>query len=327
MRRRVVIYGSDSGLRVWGAALSAIPDADITMVRHPDGGGRIPRISLRALLQARRAASRADVVIALSTLLGAGIALVSRSPVIAIDVGGARHAAVHGPVARLVVSILLGLPDIIIGLTDAHAASLRRLTPGHNRVRTVPQPAAPSNVRWRPDELSPYVLSAGASGRDLQTLCAAAVGLPFDIRLIEGGQELVPAPGTSVGSRYPVNVIRYGRVSRATYDGLLAGASAVVLPLPESDYPVGVTVMLDAMAAGVPVVAAAVPSVSFYQGQATAMMVPPEDAAALHRALRIIASDRDQASAISLKAVAHVRVTASPELVATTLRRLVDELT
>lgn len=67
----------------------------------------------------------------------------------------------------------------------------------------------------------------------------------------------MPARGTRVPDSYAPNVTRYGRVSKETYLGLLTGASALVLSLSRTNYPVGITVSMDAMAlsAGVPIVA------------------------------------------------------------------------
>lgn len=326
MNRRVVIYGSDSGLRVWGAALESIPGARVVTIRHPDAAGRLPRLSIRTLLAARKAAAEADVVIALSTLLGAAIAIATHTPVIVVDVGAARHAAVHGRIAGWLVSMLLRSPDRIVALTDAHSIALDRLT-ASGRVRTIPQPVSTTDLEWHPDRLAPYVLSAGASGRDLLTLCDAAAGLPLDVRVIEGGgRELVPAPGTRIGAEFPPNLIRYGRVGRPTYEGLLVGASAVVLPLPRSEYPVGVTVMLDAMAAGVPVVATAVPSVTYYQGEDTAELVEPADPGALRAALERVALDPDRAAVLSRNAREHVRSVVSTEQIAQTIAGLIDEV-
>lgn len=188
------------------------------------------------------------------------------------------------------------------------------------------QPMRPPPCAWQPDRRAPYVVSVGSSGRDLGSLCAAAWGLPFSVRIIEGGRELVPAVRTRMTDQLPSNVKRYGRVAWDVYLRLLAGASAVVLPLRYSDYPVGVTVLLDAMAAGIPVVATAVPSVTDYQGESTAFMVPVGDASALASALRVAVEDRDQATRVAEAARRHLERIVAPELIAAQFAGVLGEL-
>jgi glycosyltransferase involved in cell wall biosynthesis len=326
--RRVVVFGSNSGLAIWGPSLVNIPGFDAECVPGPSSARstlRLPFVNL--LREVRRASSGADAVIVVSALLAACVAATeNRTPVVAIDVGAARLAETHQRLGRWPMAILLGLPTVIVGVTAAHAAALSAIGSGSGRVAVVRQPARPPACSWRPNRSSPYVVSVGRSGRDLGLLSAAAVGLPFDVRIVEGGRELVPGPGTKLPDPLPSNVKRHGRVTWDTYLRLLEGASAVVLPLRYSDYPVGVTVLLDAMAAGIPVVATAVPSVTEYQAEATAFTVPVGDATALARTLLMVVEDRDQAASVAETGRRHLEAIAAPSVVAARFATVLGEM-
>lgn len=328
MMRRVVVYGSDSGLRVWGQAVNAIPGYEARCVEFAASSTEmfnpVPLSSIRTL---RRAAHDADVILALSTLVGTVASMSMRCvPIVAIDVGAVRLVEIYGPHMRQPAMFLARSLAAAVALTSAHAAALDAIAAGPRHVRVVHQPASPPDYRWKPDRYTPYMLCAGSSGRDLGLLCDAARDLPIEVRLIEGGRELIPARGTRVPATYPTNVIRYGQVSRQTYLGLLRGATALVHPLPRSDCPVGITVLLDAMAAGVPVVATDVSSVTEYQGDGTAAIVPPGNAPAMAEAMRRVAADELWARSMSEAARQHVESIASPAVVGAQLGAVLREL-
>jgi glycosyltransferase involved in cell wall biosynthesis len=325
--RRVVVFGSHSGLDIWEPSLSRIPDTEAQFIRHGSSENAGSAGSyLRSLRTIRGSARSAAAVISVSTLLGAGAAAAQRaSPVIAIDVGAVRIAEAHRRLGRWSMALLLGLPRLVVGVTGAHGAALSEVRP-QVTVRVVPQPIRPAGCSWQPDHDAPYVLCAGTSGRDLRTLCIAAQGLPLDVVIVDGGRELVRAGGTPVLDALPANVKRLGRVSHHAYLGLLAKASAIVLPLPYSGYPIGITVLLDAMVAGIPVVATDVPSVTDYQGEATALTVPVGDPEALAGAIRLAVEDRDRAARVGRSGQRHVERIAAPGVVAARFAEVIEEV-
>ncbi len=328
MMRRVVVYGSDSGLRVWGQAVNAIPGYEAVWAEYAASStGLFHPVPLSSMRSVRRAARGADTILALSTLLGAAASVTTRRiPIVAIDVGAVRLVEIHGTHMRWPAAILVRPLAALLALTAAHAAALDAIPAGARQARVVHQPASPSTYPWEPDRYTPYLLCAGSSGRDLGLLCDAAGDVSIEVRLIEGGRELIPARGTRVPASYPSNVVRYGQVSRQTYLGLLRGATALVHPLPRSDYPVGITVLLDAMAAGVPVVATDAPSVTEYQGEGTAAIVAAGDAAAMAEAMRRVVADELWARSLSDSARRHVERIASPAVVGAQLGALLREL-
>lgn len=326
--RRVVVYGSESSRRIWGQATNAIPGYEAVWVEYaPPSTGLFNPVPLAPLWAVRRAARGANAILALSTLLGATAAMTAgRIPVAAIDIGAVRLVEIHGPRMEWPMAIAVRPLAAVIALTAAHAAALVSIATLPRHVGVAHQPASPPAYTWQPDRYTPYLLCAGSSGRDLGLLCDAARDLGIEVRLIEGGRELIRARGDRVPANYPSNVVRYGGVSRQTYLGLLRGATALVHPLPRSDYPVGITVLLDAMTAGVPVVATDASSVTEYQGEGTAAIVSAGDTPAMADAMGRIATDEPWARSLSEAAMRHIDRIASPAAVGAQLGMILREL-
>ncbi len=325
--RRVVLYGSDSGLRVWGSAVSAVPGYEALFAQSTTlPTGALNAAAVSSVRSVRRTARNADVVLAVGTLFGAVATIATHGvPVVAIDDFAVRLVELLG--RRWGASTtLVRSPTSVVGLTAAHAAALDEIRPGQRHAPVVHQPVSPPASSWEPDRYTPYLLCAGTSGRDLRLLCDAARGGSIEVRVIESGHTLIPARGTHMPATCPTTVVRYGRVSRQTYLGLLRGAAALVHPLQTSDCPVGIRVLLDAMATGVPVVATDVPSVTEYQGDGTASIVPPGDAVAMAEAIRRVITDESWARSLSEASRRHVERIASPTVVGIELGRVLREL-
>jgi len=126
----------------------------------------------------------------------------------------------------------------------------------------------------------PYVLTVGtASGRKNPEALAAVAG-----PLAEAGFELVAAGGTRgylAGAAGGDRVRRLGYVDEEHLPGLYAGARAFVLPSRHEGFGLP---CLEAMAAGVPVVASSHGALPETCGEA-ALLVDPDDTAALAAAL------------------------------------------
>jgi glycosyltransferase involved in cell wall biosynthesis len=119
-----------------------------------------------------------------------------------------------------------------------------------------------------------YVVAAGREERDWGLLARAADGLDTEIRVV--GPPSVPPP---------LRLLRE-RLDREAFLDLLAGARAVVVPLPRADRTAGQLTVLDAMAAGRAVVATRAQGTEDYVTPETGILVPPGDADALREALR-----------------------------------------
>jgi hypothetical protein len=140
---------------------------------------------------------------------------------------------------------------------------------------------------WRPlpfDE-ERLIVAAGREHRDYATLAEATSGLPVDVFVAAGSahspQSATSAWPSSWPPNFQVEAVDYQRL-RCLY----ARAAVVVVPLLETDFQAGITVVLEAMAMGKAVVVTnTVGRSEAVVDGVTGVVVPNGDAAALREAI------------------------------------------
>lgn len=130
-----------------------------------------------------------------------------------------------------------------------------------------------------------FVFSGGRSWRDWKTLAAAADGVELPFVLAVGGDAEVPG-------NVPANVKVFREMPLAEYRERLRSARIVAVPLVPVARSTGQVALLEAMAYGKPIVASGVAGVADYvEDGRNALVVPPEDPAAMREAIRRLAED------------------------------------
>jgi glycosyltransferase involved in cell wall biosynthesis len=120
-----------------------------------------------------------------------------------------------------------------------------------------------------------FILAAGRSGRDYETLLAAAPEIKMPIVIICGRDDL---PGKS--SAGPVTILR--DAGRETYLNYLRRCSLVIIPLKPLTRSIGQVVALEAMSLGKPIIASRTAGMTDYiQDGITGAFVEPEQPGAL----------------------------------------------
>lgn len=163
--------------------------------------------------------------------------------------------------------------------SSAEIASVARryaLDPG--RLRYVPLNTNIEQPRREPAEEG-FVLSAGRTLRDYDTLVAAArgTGVPITIIASRGDLQREPHPAT-------IRVLR--EVSREVYLDHLRRCRLVALPLLPTERATGQVVMLEAMALGKPVVTTVSPgTIDYIRDGENGLLVPPRNPDALRAAI------------------------------------------
>lgn len=148
------------------------------------------------------------------------------------------------------------------------------------------------------------ILAPGSDrDRDWATLVAAADTLPDASVLILSGT----APRRLARGRSNLTVTQAR--TNAELAGHLAEATVVCVPLKPNRHASGITVIQEAVLAGVPVVATATGGLEGYFGADCIRYVPPGDPAAWGDALRAIARDPEAARAQALRAQARMAET------------------
>jgi glycosyltransferase involved in cell wall biosynthesis len=162
------------------------------------------------------------------------------------------------------------------------------------------------------DPARPLVLYTGSLGEAKGTpaLLAAARDLPEAAFLLVGGREADAAAWRARATGL-ANVELRPFVPNAALPSYLAAADACALPTSARDPQAAFTSplkLLEYMAAGAPIVASALPSVrALLEDRASALLVPPDDASALARALRELCADPDLAARLGSEAARAAR--------------------
>lgn len=132
-----------------------------------------------------------------------------------------------------------------------------------------------------------YIVSLGASHRDYKVLLDAVRGLPIRVKLIVPKDSLGAHRAVLGSSSFPENVEHVGvRVDRMAWNTYIAGSRMAVVPiLPDVIQPAGISVYLEAMAFGKPVVVTRGASTEGLLDPSLAVVVPPGDTEAMRKAI------------------------------------------
>lgn len=157
-----------------------------------------------------------------------------------------------------------------------------------------------------------YIFCGGNTRRDFGTLIAAIRDLPYKVRIVTMRDAVIEASGTTLDEKnLPPNVEVVRHDGSESFLDHVAGARLVALPIRRENISAsGIGVYLASMALGKCVIISEGPAVNGVVPDGAAVLVPPEDPAALHEAIRRAYTDDEyrrriaeagQAYALSLK--------------------------
>lgn len=202
--------------------------------------------------------------------------------------------------------------DVIITWSSVQREyAVRHLSIPRDRIMLVHHPV--DTEFWQGEESAgDMICSAGAENRDYQTLFLAMNDLSLRCHIATGGVRLIDRYSTrSHGSstltgEMPPNVT-LGRCSPLELRALYARSRFVVVPLFPTDTDNGVTVILEAMAMGKPVICSRVEGqVDVLEEGRTGIFVPQGDPQALRDAIQDLWSQPEKAMAMGRAARQHV---------------------
>jgi glycosyltransferase involved in cell wall biosynthesis len=207
-----------------------------------------------------------------------------------------RHVLIAHRLTTPVKRRLLALPTVRRGLdgivvhSQTQWESVVELGVPEHQVHLFPYGV--DTAFWSPRDVrtEALVVSAGREHRDYVTLATALRGL--DIRgFVTDGSTHSPGATRSAPDSWPPNM-GHGSVSLAELRDLYARATVVVVPLLETEFPAGITVVAEAMAMGKPVVVTATKGfVGALPDPDAVLRVPPGDAQALRDTILSLAAD------------------------------------
>lgn len=142
-------------------------------------------------------------------------------------------------------------------------------------------------VRQTPTSDEGYIFCGGNTRRDFQTLLQAVEGLPYTVKIVTMGEAVIQGHGSSLDERaLPPNVAVVRHDGSDSFLDFIARARLVALPIKRGNISAsGIGVYLASMALGKCVVISEGPAVNRVVPDGAAVIVPPEDAAALRAAI------------------------------------------
>ena len=198
--------------------------------------------------------------------------------------------------ARRVIAVSAPVADYARGVLPVRAGSVVTVPNGADQDEFAGVAAA------RRDRA--YVFGAGAlawrKGFDVLLDAFAAADLDLDLVLAGDGPERAALAQRAADRGVARRVHFLGHVDRATVASLLRGACVVAMPSRFEGHPL---IALEAMLAGVPLVASDIPGLPpELRDGASGLLVPAEDVGALAAALRRVGTSTDAAQAMGLAA-------------------------
>lgn len=203
---------------------------------------------------------------------------------------------VHGhflrnPKFKIWARTIRGRRDVhLLAISEAIRSDLLRdhkIPPAHCTTLCPPVDTRFFTPRPLTPQTPPLVLSAGAAGRDYDTLLAVAPQIEAHFRIASGSNWAKSITAATV----PMNCVMGPAASMQELRDLYAASSIVVLPLHDTFHASGIAVAIEAMAMAKPLIVTRTQAPGdFFIDNETCLMVPPADGPALKSAiLRLLA--------------------------------------
>ena len=182
------------------------------------------------------------------------------------------------------------------------------------------QRGEPGQADVRPDDVEPFVLSMGSSGRDYRTLFRAVerLGLPTIV---------VAAPYAVAGLRVPTNVEVRSNQSWDECTRLARAARVNVVSVLNDETASGQVTLIQAMRMNQPIVATrCIGTEDYVDDGITGLLVPPGDDDAMAAAIRALWDDAALRRRLGDAAGAHARQAFTDAAAGASLARVLDDV-
>lgn len=175
-----------------------------------------------------------------------------------------------------------------------------------------------------------YVFCGGNTRRDFATLIAAMRDLPLPVRIVTMADDVIAGHGSVLDARHlPPHIAVVRHDGSDSFLDHIAGARLVALPIRRENISAsGIGVYLASMALGKCVVISEGPAVNGVVPPGAAVIVPPEDPAALREAIRRVYDDPSARQAVAEAGRAYaLSLGGEAQLCASVMNVLVDDWT
>ncbi|MGB9980274.1 glycosyltransferase family 4 protein [Methanobacterium sp.] len=202
--------------------------------------------------------NRYDIVISMSTMNGLTLSLIQKlanrlikPKHVILDIALFRIANRSSQFHKKLFRSLLTSVEKILCYSTIQREALIEFLNFQNKVEFIPFGVEFSRYSSS-DTNEKYILCVGRAGRDYETLLKAVKDLKINV-IIVTGNDPIPTSGKIENNYQNIDVLN--EISHEEYEKLIANASFIVLPLEDTLYPTGQTVLLESMATGKAVIA------------------------------------------------------------------------
>jgi glycosyltransferase involved in cell wall biosynthesis len=219
-----------------------------------------------------------------------------------------------------------GIDHVVVYAAPQRAVAIERL--GYRPDQVTLMPFMVDTEFWRPDGLAinervrPMICAVGQELRDYATLIEAVRGLDVDL-VVAAASPWSRRQDAAAGLDVPANV-EVSKFDQFDLRQVYAESSFVVVPVKQTDFPAGITTILEAMSMSRATICTRT------EGQAdtivddvTGIYVPPADVGAMRAAIQRLLDDPDEAARLGAAGRQWVRANADIDLYADRLARLV----
>jgi glycosyltransferase involved in cell wall biosynthesis len=253
-------------------------DVDCLFASDYSIAGRPPQLHLQQQFNALRRQDEYDLIVCKDLMTGLFLAPlrkagVLRTPVVLLDLVLSEDT----PFQSVISAVLEGFDTIVCATPQIQTYTVDTLGVPSERVRM--QPWAIDTEFWNPDKVDvstndQLIISCGSNHRDYETLVDALRPTDYQVEIITQGS-IPNEPFVERTTYWPTEL-------RERY----AQAKVAIVPLYDVPSASGITVILEAMAMGTPLIVTKSRGIeSFLQNEQNALVVPPRSADAIRTAL------------------------------------------
>ncbi len=200
-----------------------------------------------------------DFILSTSTMNGLTLSLIQKlgnrlikPEHIMLDIALLRMANKSSPFHQRLFRFILSPVKKILCYSNIQKKALMELLGFHGKIEFIPFGIEPSKYTFNDKNNGNYVLCVGRAGRDYETLFKAINNMKINVIIVTGKDPI--STNEKIQKVYD-NVEVLNEISHEEYKKLVANSQFVILPLEDTLYPTGQTVLLEGMATGKAVIA------------------------------------------------------------------------
>lgn len=244
-----------------------------------------------------------DFILSTSTMNGLTLSLIQKlanklikPKHIMIDIALLRMADKSSQFHQRLFSFIFSPVEKILCYSNVQKKALIELLGFRDKIEFIPFGIEPSKYSFDDTDNGNYTLCVGRAGRDYKTFLDAVKDIKINVIVVTGKDPV--STNKKIQNKYK-NVEVLNEISHEEYKKLMANSLFMVLPLEDTLYPTGQTVLLESMATGKAVIATKTAgTIDYIVDGKTGFFVEPYNVADLKEKIRYLSENPAEARKI-----------------------------